>query len=217
MLGENLIIGEEFRKVASQLNSLILKEVNGVLVVTIAGESGSGKSGIAAALEEKLNHSKVKTLIIQQDDYFLLPPKTNEGKRRKDISWVGVKEVNLELLQYHIDMIREGKDFIKPLVLFDEDKIVEEKVSVSGVKVVIVEGTYTSLLENVDKKIFIDRIYTETKKERMIKAREIQDEFLEKVLEIEHRIISEHKSKADVVITNSFKIIEISRNCITPY
>ena len=65
---------------------------------------------------------------------------------------------------------------------------------------VIAEGTYTSLLENVDLRAFIDRNYRQTKKARLTRARDPDVDFLEKVLEIEHQEISRHKARADVVI-----------------
>ena len=211
MLGENLIIGQDFEKIAEKLKEIFISQINGStkkFIITVAGESGSGKSGISKSLADYLTGEGIKTIIIQQDDYFLFPPQTNEMKRHKDINRVGPEEVNLKLLQYHVDLINKNEEIIKPLVIFDENKITEEKISLPEVKVVIVEGTYTSVLENISKKIFIDRIYLETKKERIIKAREKQDRFLENVLEIEHKIISKHKEKANIIITKEFEIIE---------
>jgi len=210
MLGENLIIGEDFKKVAKELRNIFLSQINGSdkkFIITVAGESGSGKSGISKVLTDFLTSEGVKTVCIQMDDYFLFPPKTNEKKRKEDISWVSKDEVNLELFQHHINLIKKGdEEFIKPLVIFNENKITEERVSLKSVKVVIIDGTYTSVFKNIDKKVFIDRIYLDTKKERIIKAREKQDRFLENVLEIEHKTISKHKKNADIIITKKFEV-----------
>ena len=207
MLGEKCIIGEDFMSVGKKLADLLLPLISDKFIVTVAGESGSGKTGISLSLSKYLTEKGIKNLIIQQDDYFIQPPKTNEMKRRENLSDVGIGEVKLGLLQDHLQQIKDGtKEIVKPLVIFNEDKIVKEKISLLGIKVIIVEGTYTSVLNGVDKRIFIDRIYLETEKERKIKAREVQDKFLEKVLEIEHKIISLHKDKADFVINNEFEI-----------
>ena len=77
----------------------------------------------------------------------------------------------------------------------------EEIVSLEGVNVVIVEGTYTSMLEKVDLRAFIDRTYHYTLEHRKERARDpAEGEFIERVLEIEHEIISAHKAHADIVL-----------------
>jgi uridine kinase len=61
--------------------------------ITIAGESGSGKSEIGAVLSDLLSEKDIKSIILQQDDYFVYPPKTNAEMRRKDLGQVGLSEV----------------------------------------------------------------------------------------------------------------------------
>jgi len=210
MLGEKIIIGEDFLKVADKLQELLLNRIQkseNVFVIGIAGESGSGKTGISRAFANALQKLDVKTIIIQQDDYFLLPPQDNDLQRRQDINAVGTSEVQLAMLEENLQEIKNGvKEIVKPLVIFDENKIVSEGLSLDLVKVVIVEGTYTSVLKNVDKKIFINRIYLDTKEARKDRAREEQNEFIEHVLEIENRIISLQKNAADFIITKDFKV-----------
>ena len=62
------------------------------------------------------------------------------------------------------------------------------------------------ILKNVHLCIFIDRTYIDTKESRRLRAREEQDELLEKILEIEHKIISSHKQQADIVVTNNYEV-----------
>ncbi len=94
----------------------------GKYILTIAGESGSGKSEIAAVLAEMLAERGIESLIIQQDDYFIYPPQTNLKMRLKDNRRVGISEVRLELLDRNMLDILSGKDEIeKPLAMFDED------------------------------------------------------------------------------------------------
>jgi uridine kinase len=210
MIGEKLIIGEDFKKVAGELGELFLpqiKKTRSKFTISISGESGSGKSGISAALSQILMEKGIKTIILQQDDYFFYPPKTNQFMREKNLAQAGLSEVRLALLEQNLQEIREGrKEIEKPLVIFDKDQIVSETVSVEGVQAIIVDGTYSSFLGRVDQRVFIDRPYFTTKKERLERGREEQDEFLEKVLEIEHKIVSLQKDKADVVINGEFKV-----------
>ena len=209
MKGDKLIINEQHIKAANQSLELLLREIirsHGRFVITIAGESGSGKSEIASALSEALSRKDIKSTVFQQDDYFVYPPKTNENMRRKDIDWVGKSEVRLDLLDQNLkDTIAGQSVMTKPLVIFDEDRITEEKVNLEGIKVVIVEGTYTATLKNTHQHIFIDRSYIDTLEIRRQRARESQDEFLEKVLKIEHGIIQSQKTRADILITRDYE------------
>jgi uridine kinase len=169
--------------------------------VTVAGESGSGKSEVAAVFAELCNQSGFEALILQQDDYFFYPPKTNHNKRAADLSWVGIQEVNLPLIEEHVEKIKGGTSSLtKPLVNYEADQIGEETISVNGLKVVVVEGTYTTTVANADFRAFINRNYRQTKKARLTRSRDPLTGFLEKVLAIEHEIISAHKLKANLVI-----------------
>ena len=209
MKGDKLFIHEWHIRAANQSLELLLpgiKNSQGRYVVTVAGESGSGKSEIAAALSEALSKQDIKSVILQQDDYFVYPPKTNENMRRKDIHHVGMSEVRLDLIDRNLRDALSGKGSIsKPLVVFDEDRITEETIDLEGIKVIIVEGTYTTILKNVHQHIFIDRNYVDTLEARRQRARETQDEFLERVLKIEHDIIQPQGMRANIIITRDYE------------
>ncbi len=216
MRGDILIIKEIHRKAAKQAVEMILPDIRASArkyFISVAGESGAGKSEIAASIAEELEKEGINCFIFQQDDYFVYPPKTNALKRKEDINWVGTQEVRLDLLNKEINNIRNKNYLIKkPLVIFEEDTISEESVDISGKKAMIIEGTYTTLLKNIDCKIFIERDYNDTKESRKERNRENQDEFLEKILLIEHGIISGHKKLADIIITKTFNTIKNTRS-----
>lgn len=209
MKGDKLVINKGHIRAANQALELLLSGITGSqgrFVITVAGESGSGKSEIAAALSEALSRKDIKSVILQQDDYFVYPPKTNENMRRKDIGHVGLSEVRLDLIDRNLkDAITGQSDIVKPLVIFDEDRITGETVNLEGIKVVLVEGTYTTTLKNAHQHIFIDRNYVDTLEARRKRAREAQDEFLEKVLKIEHGIIQSQKTQASVIVTRDYE------------
>ena len=81
--------------------------------VSIAGQSGSGKSETAAALSEALAVHHIASVILQQDDYFVYPPKTNDRTRRADIDWVGPQEVKLDLMDAHVGEFLDGAPAIE--------------------------------------------------------------------------------------------------------
>jgi uridine kinase len=177
--------------------------------LTVSGESGSGKSEIAHCVKDLLEQEGKKVAILGQDDYFRLPPHSNHRQRTKDISWVGPREVQLDLMDYHIEKLLDANGYtvIKPLVHFKEDIIATEPIE-GPFDVVIAEGTYTALLSKPAVKAFIDRDFRETKKDRLARNRDQALEndkdgqltFLEEVLTIEHQEIKNHKSKTNVII-----------------
>ena len=209
MKGDILIIDDNHRKAGKQVADLILKDIknsNNKYVITVAGESGAGKSETAFSIAEVLEKENLKCFIFGQDDYFVYPPKTNAAQREKDINWVGMQEVKLDLLDQNLKDVLDGKTRLtKPLVDFDADKIGEETVDLKDYDVLIAEGTYTTSLKNVDCRIFIDRNKMDTIESRKKRAREAQDEFLDRILTIEHEIISKHKALADIVISKEWE------------
>ncbi len=204
MIGDKLLITDYHRAGAAQALELIRTRLaEGLtLAVTVAGESGSGKSEIGHVIADTLTGEGKRCIVLGQDDYFVLPPRSNHERRQEDISWVGMGEVRLDLLDEHLARIksRSGEPFTKPLVYFEENRIGSEEVDGVVFDLVVAEGTYTSALENADIRVFIDRNYRQTKRSRLARGRDPDVAFLEQVLEIEHGIISAHKARADVVI-----------------
>ncbi|MBW2734137.1 MAG: zeta toxin family protein [Deltaproteobacteria bacterium] len=210
MRGDVILVEEHHTRAAEKIVESILPAIEAKIqryTITVAGESGSGKSETAQAIAETLEKRGIRCVIYQQDDYFVLPPKSNDAKRRQDISWVGTQEVKLDLLDNHLQTAILGQDNVhKPLVIYDDDKVVEEELSLEGVQVVIAEGTYTTLLEHVDTRVFIARNRLETMEARKRRAREAMEPFIERVLEIEHEIISKHREHAQIVITRDYDV-----------
>jgi uridine kinase len=214
MKGDIILVGEEHRRAAELIIGRLLEEIGATarrFTMTVAGESGSGKSETGQALADVLNERGVKAIVLQQDDYYVLPPKFNDAARRANFCWVGTTEVRLDLLDSHLEAARRGDEsIVKPLVIYADNRIDEETVSLSGVDVVIAEGVYTSLCEHVDRRIFIARNRLETMEHRMKRGREQFDPFIEDVLTKEHEIISQHRERADVVITREYDVEFVS-------
>jgi len=206
MRGDSIVIEDHHRKAARGIAPVVLRTLDSHpqrLGVSIAGESGSGKSETAAALAELLCEHSVASAILQQDDYFVYPPKSNDRARRDDIDWVGPQEVRLDLMDEHLRAFLGGAASIeKPLVIYEEDKVTSETMAFAEARVAIAEGTYTTLLESVTHRVFIDRDYTQTRKHREKRKRDPSelDPFIDRVLAIEHGIISSHKARADIII-----------------
>jgi uridine kinase len=190
-----------------------IKQAPGRFVVAVGGESGAGKSEVAAELARVAAEDGVPSLVIQQDDYFVLPPQTNARKRREVFTWVGPGEVRLGLLDEDLALARDPAEgeLTKPLSLFDEDTLATETLPLAGVKFIIVEGTYVTSLRNVDHRVFIDRDFRATRGARAERGREGQDDFLERVLAREHEFISQLKERADIIINEDYSVTAAAR------
>jgi uridine kinase len=210
MIGDKLVIKDYHRKGAELVFAYIESTQPQIpFALTVSGESGSGKSEIAHCIKELLEASQKTVTILGQDDYFRLPPHSNHQQRKNDLSWVGPREVQLDLMDYHISKLLDpqGLVVVKPLVHFEENIISTEAVQ-GPFDVVIAEGTYTALLAQPSVKAFINRDFRETKKDRLARNRDQalengQDQaltFLEEVLTIEHEEIKQHKELASLVI-----------------
>jgi uridine kinase len=210
MRGDIILVGEEHQKAAEQIVERLIGEIEALprrYTITVAGESGSGKSEMGQAIADALATRGVPAVVLQQDDYYVLPPKYNDAARRANFSWVGTTEVRIDLLDSHLEAAQNGEDSVtKPLVIYADNRIDDEIQSFADAKVVIAEGVYTSLCEHVDRRVFIARNRLETMEHRMKRAREEFDPFIEEVLKKEHEIISQHRARADIVITRDYDV-----------
>ena len=210
MQGDIILVGEEHRSAAEAIIGHLIDEIRASgrrFTITVAGESGSGKSETGQALADVLTERGVGATVLQQDDYYVLPPKFNDAARRANFAWVGTTEVRLDVLDAHLAAAQAGADEItKPLVIYADNRIEDETISLDGVDVVIAEGVYTSLCDHVDRRVFIDRNRLETLEHRMKRGREEFDPFIEQVLTKEHEIISQHRNRADVIITRDYDV-----------
>jgi uridine kinase len=215
MLGDKLIIKEHHTRAAGEIAEIIKPRVHaspGRYAVAVGGESGCGKSETAHELARFLGEAGFPAVIFAQDDYFVYPPRTNHEKRVEDVNWVGPGEVRLGLLDDHIALARDPNttEIVKPLSVFNEDRLGEETVDLTGVRAVIAEGTYTNSLQNADCRVFIDRTYHDTLEAREERARDKLDDFSERVLAIEHGIIKVHRTLADIIIKKDYSVEVVS-------
>ena len=216
MKGDIIVLEEHHIAAAKEIVPEILEKIQAKdtrYVITVAGESGSGKSETGKAIADELEKVGIKAVLLGQDDYFVLPPKSNDAKRREDPEWLGPHvEVRFGLLEDNLkDALVGKKEILKPLIDYNANAVEEETVNLKGVKVVVAEGTYTSLLKNVDTKVFIARNRLDTLEHRKKRNRgsEVGDPFIEKVLKIEHKIIAGHRQLADFIITKDYDVIKV--------
>jgi uridine kinase len=207
-----LIIAKHHTERAAEICELLAERIRPGerFTLAVAGESGAGKSELAYEIHRLLNERGIQADVLQQDDYFVFPPRTNHEMRRRNLEQVGPYEVKLDFLDSNLRSFKQGESAVyKPLVIYEKDLITREEMPVADLAVLIAEGTYTSLLEFVDLRVFIDRTYRQTLEARKRRARDQWEPFIQDVLEREHQIISQHRALADVVIPDDFGSIEV--------
>ena len=89
MKGDVIIIKEEHIQSAKAIVPQIIDKIMSKpsrFVITVAGESGSGKSETAHAIANQLKVLGIDSVVLGQDDYFYLPPKLNSERRRQTLA-----------------------------------------------------------------------------------------------------------------------------------
>ncbi len=210
MINEQITIKEEYFDLARSLveelekSSLLTQEK---IVVGVCGESGSGKSVTAKCLKVQLEKQNVHSVILHADSYFKLPPKENHEKRKSDIKWVGPGEVKMELLQSHIQQFKaHEKNLTIPVVDYEKNIFSQHHLEIGDVSILVVEGVYSFLLDQLDFKVFLERTYRDTLGKRKKRKREVYDPFVERVLAIEHSIVLPFKKMANVVVKKDYTL-----------
>lgn len=176
-------------------------------VVGVAGESGSGKSMTADGLARACNDAGLRALVLNQDNYFFLPPQTNHEHRIESLDNVGAHEVNLALIGSQIAAFRARENgVVAPLVDYPGNRFVTQTLDFSTVELLIVEGTYVLQLDDLDVRIFLEATHEDTEERRRVRNRDIDAPIVAQVLAIEHEIIARQRAVADVLIDSDFRL-----------
>jgi uridine kinase len=210
MIGDQINIKEEYYQTSKQLIACMETHFafssKKKMVIAIGGESGSGKSVTAMCLQKELE-TRTSSMVIHQDDYFLFPPQTNHEQRLKNLAHVGTSEVNWKVLQHTIDafLANEGSVW-KPLVNYKNNSILSEIIYFNEINILIVEGTYAFNLQGIDVKIFMDRTYKQTIQQRRERGRELHSDFMDQVLEEEHKVIRPTRIISNIIVLEDYSV-----------
>jgi len=77
--------------------------------------------------------------------------------------------------------------------------------------VLVVEGTYILALEELDVRIFCSATHEQTRERRRARARDIDDPVIDRILDLEHRIIAPLGAGADLEIDAELQLHRRSR------
>lgn len=128
-----------------------------MLIIGIAGGSGSGKTTVVNKLVAGMDGRRVT--VICQDNYYNDDSRLTLAERRK-INFDHPNAIEFPLLIEHLKMLRRGQGVDMPTYSFVESTRLAETVRVEPRDVVIVEGILVlaipELREIMDIKVFVD-------------------------------------------------------------
>lgn len=128
-----------------------------MLVIGIAGGSGSGKTTVVKALERKLAE---RVVVIPQDSYYKDSSHV-PVEERKDINFDHPDAIDFDLLCEQLKELKEGRAIEQPVYSYITcTRSTTETVKVEPADVIIVEGILIfcckKLRDQMDIKLFVD-------------------------------------------------------------
>lgn len=128
-----------------------------MLVIGIAGGTGSGKTTVVKKIIENLPAGEVA--VISQDSYYRDNSQLPLEERQK-INFDHPASIEFELLVEHIKQLKEGKTVKEPIYSYLTCVRSEETREISPKSVIIIEGILVLfpaiLREQMELKVFVD-------------------------------------------------------------
>jgi len=190
--GDKVIIQQEHRDKAKLIITELLKQQYlidnwGKYVLSIGGESGTGKTEIAQVLRSLAYKRGWGAVIVSLDDYY----KTNwqdRNKIRRETNLIGITEIDWERLDYTINQFKDNED---TGIIYRLNKYTNSQEQIiykpKDVNIMIIEGLYAN--ETGDLKVKIKGIYKDTVEFRKLRGKETQNDWRNVVLDREQQDI----------------------------
>jgi len=128
-----------------------------MLIIGIAGGTGSGKTTVVKKLIERLPQNEV--VILPQDSYYR-DSSDKPLEERLEINFDHPDSIEWGLLVKHLKELKEGKSIEQPIYSYLTCTRADETIPINPCKVVIVEGililSNPELRKILDLKVFVD-------------------------------------------------------------
>lgn len=185
-----------------------------MLIIGIAGGTGSGKTTVVNNILKKLNTENV--LVISQDNYYREYQDLTFEEREK-LNFDHPRSIDFDLLTTHLKQLKEGETIEQPVYSFITYTRLDETIITHPKNVIIVEGilvlTHPELRELFDVKIFVhadsdERLIRRIRRDIQERGRDL-DEVInryQKTLKPMHeQFIEPSKIHADIIVPNMKK------------
>lgn len=179
-----------------------------VIVIGIAGGTGSGKSTMIRKIKEEFSDE----ITILSHDFYYKQHNDIPFEERKKLNYDHPNAFDTDLMINHIKALKEWRSIERPVYDFTIHNRVDETVTVKPAKVIIVEGILIfenkELLDMFDIKVFIDtdadvriirRILRDVR-ERGRTLDSVVNQYLTTVKLMHEQFVEPSKKNADIII-----------------
>ncbi len=185
-----------------------------MLVIGIAGGTGSGKTTVVNNILRDLNTESV--IVISQDNYY----KDNHDmplEERSKINFDHPRSIDFELLKQHVRELKEGKSINQPVYSFITHTRTDTTILTHPQSVIIVEGilvlTDAELRELFDVTIFVhadsdERLIRRIRRDIQERGRDLEEvlsRYRDTLKPMHQQFIEPSKNYADIIIPNMKK------------
>lgn len=197
-----------------------------MLIIGIAGGTGSGKTTVVQQIIEELPPDEV--CVISQDSYYKDTSDMSYDERIL-INFDHPQAIDFDLLVTHLKSLRQGNSILQPVYSFVEHNRTGKTVVTEPKKVIIVEGililTHPEIREMFDVKLFVhadsdERLIRRLKRDMAERGRdlgEVLNRYQTNLKPMHDQFIEPTKEFADIIIpTNKYNAVavELIRNII---
>jgi uridine kinase len=185
-----------------------------MLVIGIAGGTGSGKTTVVNNILQQLNAEGVN--VLSQDNYY----HDNHHlslQEREALNYDHPKSIDFELLTKHVKALKNGENIEQPLYSFVTHSRTGDYVTVEPKNVLIVEGilvlTNPELLKEFDLKVFVhadsdERLIRRIKRDTQERGRDLHEvlhRYQTTLKPMHQEFIEPSKNEADLIVPNMRK------------
>ena len=182
-----------------------------MLVIGIAGGTGSGKTTVVNKILQQLNVEGVN--VLSQDNYY----HDNQHltlSEREVLNYDHPKSIDFDLLIKHVAALKNGVAIEQPIYSFVTHSRSGDFVSIEPKSVLIVEGilvlTNSELLKEYDLKVFVhadsdERLIRRIRRDTQERGRDLQDvlhRYQTTLKPMHQEFIEPSKNEADLIVPN---------------
>lgn len=182
-----------------------------MLVIGIAGGTGSGKTTVVNKILQQLNTEGVN--VLSQDNYYHDNQHLSLAER-EGLNYDHPKSIDFELLVEHVKKLKNGESIEQPIYSFVTHSRTGDQVRIEPKNVLIVEGilvlTNKELLKEFDLKVFVhadsdERLIRRIRRDTQERGRDLAEvlhRYQTTLKPMHQEFIEPSKNEADLIVPN---------------
>jgi len=182
-----------------------------MLVIGIAGGTGSGKTTVVNKILQQLNIEGVN--VLSQDNYYHDNPNLTLSEREV-LNYDHPKSIDFELMLQHVKALKNSQHIEQPIYSFVTHSRTGDHVTIEPKNVLIVEGilvlTNKELLKEFNLKVFVhadsdERLIRRIRRDTQERGRDLQEvlhRYQTTLKPMHQEFIEPSKNEADLIVPN---------------